>query len=180
MNALSSITPSAVLSQLFPSGTVLALRSSTDMLQWTNTVNLGSIPQSGVLDIITGSTMAVMGNMPLICHKNAATELILDFFRQSGLEPASNIESYETEEEAVSLAQNHIRHGNKIAYAYPPPISLGVSNGLLFPVSLYNWLNDKINLSHLVEAEYLPNYRIIPIDSFLADLAGKLALSLEK
>lgn len=157
MSAISPVMPVAVFSQLFPSRTVFAPRSTFYHVRWV-------YDDAFRLDTLTGTTLAIMGDMPLICHQNAATPLIMDFFRKAGMEPASNIVTYETEEEAVTLAREYISRGEKLVYAYPPQAALAASDGLLIPLSLYNWLNDKANLAHLVDGDYLPRYQIVPTD----------------
>jgi L-aspartate-L-methionine ligase len=157
MKALSPVNPSATFSHLFPSQVVFAPRSTMHFVRWV-------LDDAFRLDTITGVTLAIMGDMPLICHQNAATPLILDFFRQAGLEPASNIETYETEKEAVALARKHISRGEKIAYIYPPPLSLQESVCMLVPIPLYNWLNNKANLAQLIDQDHLPRYQIFQTD----------------
>jgi hypothetical protein len=160
VSALLPAVPSAVFSELFPPHTVFAPRSTFQNIRWI-------FDDAVRLDPLTGLTMSIMGDMPLICHQNAATPLILDFFRQAGLEPASNIATYETEDEAIAIAREHIHRNQRIAYIYPPPSDLGESKGLLIPLPLYNWLNDKGNLEHLVETEYLPHYQIVPANCLM-------------
>lgn len=157
MSALAPITPVAVFSQLFPSRTVFAPRSTFHLTRW-------ALDDAFRLDTMTGITLAIMGNMSLICHQNAATPLILDFFRESGVEPASTFHTYATEEEAIELAGKYLSRGERVAYVYPPPLALEASGGLLVPVSLYNWLNDKASLGHLVDEDYLPPYQMVPTD----------------
>lgn len=163
MNFLPAIKPAAVFSALFPPRTAFAPMSSVPLIRWINN------NQDYHLNILTGTTMTVMGDMPLICHQNAATRLITDFFRQAGLEPASNINRFGTKEASVSMARAFIRKGYKLAYVYPPPPELSAAEGLLLPVALYNRLNNKANLSDLVEKKYLPCHQIVPLDG-LSDI----------
>jgi len=113
------------------------------------------------LDANTGVILTALGDMPIVCHQNAATDSIVKFLRHAGLEPSSKITTYETEAEAVAIAQDHIRRGEKLVYFYPPPSPLDSSEGLLVPVPLYNWLNDKANLAYLVDVKFLPRHRIV-------------------
>lgn len=158
MTPLPTAQPSATFSELFPLNTVFAPRSNWHMMRWV-------YDEPFRADSITGTTLAIMGKMPLICHKNSATSEIIDFFTSAGLEPASNLQTYETEEEAVSLAKKYIGQGSKIAYVYPPPASLDNADAFVVPLSLYSWLNDKANLEYLVDRYYLPQYRIISAES---------------
>lgn len=157
MNGLTSVKAFATFSELHPPQTVYAPRSTRELIRWV-------FDDAFRLDTITGLTLAIMGDMPLICHKNTATPLILDFFRQAGIEPAAHLATFETENEAVAVAQEYIGRGKKLAYVYPPPPALQQPGSLLVTLSLYNWLNDKTNLSQLVDKEYLPRYQIVQAD----------------
>lgn len=159
MDAMSqfSITPS--LEQFFPERTFIAQRSSMKMVRRIFEDNFR-------LDTVTGSTLALAGKMPLICSRNVATPLVLDFFHNAGLETASNLLTYENQEEAVFLAGQFIRRGWNLAYTYPPPDELGTEEGLLVPVSLYSCLNDKESLDWLAGDENLPPHILLRSDSF--------------
>lgn len=151
------VKPSATFSELYPPQTVYAPRSTRELIRWV-------FNDAFRLDTITGVTLAIMGDMPLICHQSTVTPLILDFFRQAGIEPAANLATFETEEDAVAVAQEYIRCGKKLAYTYPPPPDLHAPGSLLVTLSLYNWLNDKANLAELVDKDYLPPYQMVPPD----------------
>lgn len=154
MKTLSPVTPTAFFSQLYPPRTVFMPRTNLHHVRWV-------YEDDYRLDASTGITLTAMGNMPLICHQNAATASIMKFLRQTGLEPSSNITTYETEAEAVAIARHHIRQGEKLAYFYPPPSALESSDGLVVPVPLYNRLNDKANLAHLADIKFLPRHRMV-------------------
>ena len=157
MSSLKPVRPSTNFSELYPPQTVFAPRSTWDVLQMIQN-------QPFQVDSMTGVTVAVMGDMPLVCHQNTVTPLILDFFREAGLEPPARIDTYETEEEAVTIARKHCESGKKLAYVYQPPPSLRDNGSLLVPVSLYTYLNDKFNLARLVESEYQPRHQLLSVD----------------
>ncbi|MEQ1842859.1 MAG: hypothetical protein ABL994_20865, partial [Verrucomicrobiales bacterium] len=164
------LTPSSYFSDLFPAKTVFAPRTSMEDV-------VSVIDQSFRLDTLTGTTLVVMGEMPLICHRCVATPPALEFFKACGLPLPKEIRCYETEEEAVSLAIEAARRGDRIAYFYPPPAALKKSPELLIPVPIYNRLNDKANLGQLVDSRFLPRYELFAPDdlsgigSFLPDSA---------
>lgn len=114
---------------------------------------------------MTAGTITVMGDMPLVCHKNTVTPLILDFFREAGLRPAIRTDTYETEEEAVAIARKHSEEGKKLVYVYPPPSALLDDGSFLVPVPLYTYLNDKSNIGRLVEREHQPGHCMLSVDS---------------
>jgi hypothetical protein len=157
MNILMPVKPSATFSELYPPQTVYAPRSTRELMRWV-------LDDAFRLDTITGVTLTIMGDMPLICHQSTATPLILDFFRKAGIEPTTNLTTFETEEEAIAVAREYIGRGKKLAYTFPPPLDLHAPGSLLVTLSLYNWLNDKANLAQLVDNDYLPRYQIVQTD----------------
>lgn len=144
---------STTLADLFPSGTVLMPRGAADAICWVH-------EEAYRADTATGVYLAIMGDMPLVCHRNAATPLIQEFFREAGVQPAVNLDTYTTEEEAVAVAREHIRRGRKLAFLYPPPPVLESDESLFMPLSLYHWLNDKSNQAELVDAEHMPRHQV--------------------
>lgn len=158
MNILRPIKPLASFSELYPPRTVYTPRSTWEL---ANRV----LDKTFQLDSITGVTVAIMGDMPLVCHQNTATPLILDFFREAGLEPASCLRTFQTEEEAVAVARQYAGIGKKLVYTYPPPPDLQTPGSLLVPISLYGRLNDKFNLVELVDEEHQPRHQLIGTDA---------------
>ncbi|MFO7569268.1 MAG: hypothetical protein R6W75_05680 [Smithellaceae bacterium] len=142
------------LGQLYPKHTVFAPRTVMDHIRWV-------FDEPFRLDTITGGAMVVMGDMPLICSRQVASPRILEFLDQAGLTPPQDLMTFETEAQSVALACECIRRGDKLVYVYPPPAALQADEFLVVPVPLYNWLNDKVNLSSLVDDAYLPCYQII-------------------
>lgn len=117
------------------------------------------------LDTGTGVVLALMGDMPLICHESTATPSILQFFRNVGLEPARFLSTYRDEAESVARAREHVAQGRRLAYIYPPPRELSADAALVVPVALYGQLNDKARLDSYVGSEHLPLHRIVSVDS---------------
>ena len=155
--ALPGLSPSYQLSELYPDNTGLGLRSSLDLVRWVTDDPLR-------LDSTTGHTITVMGDMPLICHKNVLTSVVIRAMESAGLRPPETSMLYETEAEAIAVAEKAMNAGVRKAYVYPPSHELHKHEGLLFPVSLYNWLNDKANLAEMVDAKHLPKYDLFPKD----------------
>lgn len=154
MNPLPQIKLPSALDGLYPERSFFAPRTVMDRMRWVT-------DESFRLDALTGGPIVVMGDMPLICSRQVASSLILDFFCQSGLTPARNLMLFETEADSVALARDCISRGYKLACIYPAPLDLQADPSLVVPLALYNWLNDKANLSRLVDERYLPRYQVI-------------------
>lgn len=116
------------------------------------------------LDAVTGTTLAIAGKIPLICSRDVANSEILDFFRSSGLEPASNLITYSDQKEAVQYTKQFQEKGWKLIYYYPPPPPLRSEHGLVVPISLYSYLNDKASIDDLVDEEDLPPHVFLGAD----------------
>lgn len=109
---------------------------------------------------ITGTMLTCLGRMPALCHRNAATDTALDFFRLAGIEPPSSLETYTSDDEAVSLARRLAAKGLQFASIYPQIESIRALDACLVDSRLYGWLNDKTNLEFLCPAPYLPRREI--------------------
>lgn len=165
MANLQPIKPLLTFDRLFPKRTAYFPLSCLEM---SNRV----LKEAFRLDEKTGTTITVMGTMPLICSENVASPLILAFFKAAGLEIPPNLFTYKKQEQASEIAREFCERGFRLAYVYPPSIELQADKGLLVPVHLYNWLNDKANLGQLVDPFFLSPYRILDPES--SSIPGEL------
>jgi hypothetical protein len=159
MSLLEPLVPVETLAGLHPPGTVFAPRTSLERMRWV-------LREAFRLDALTGMLVGVAGEMPLLCHRSVMTPPALEFYRLGGLEPGTMLEGYEDFAEFLSLARAHLRRGRRLACLYPPPEELAAPEGLLVPVPLYHWLNDRANLDELVPAEHLPVHRQFSAGNF--------------
>jgi len=157
LTVTEGLSPRSTLDTLFPPNSTYAPRSTLDQLHWV-------VNEAYRLDSLTGATLSVMGEMPLICHRDTATPRILEFFRLAGLEPPRTIHLYDNEAGAQQLAQREVGRGWKLASPYPPFPAFASDECLVVPLQLYEWLNDKANLDDLVDAENLPPRVVLPVD----------------
>lgn len=149
MNRLAPLKPSHTFDQLFPPQTAYAPRTTLDHVGWV-------VTEPYRLDTLTAVTVLANGAMPMACHQNAVTPDIVRFFERCGCTLASQIETYETPQQAFAVAKRWADEGWRLVYPYPLPDALCDPASLLVPTALYNWLNDKSNLDQLVDAELLP------------------------
>lgn len=160
------LNPSLSLSALFPANTVLAPRTTVDRMCWVTF-------QEARLDAATGLSLAIAGSLPMICHARAVTPAARALFALAGIEIGPGIRTYTTLDEAIALARACQARGQRLAYYYPPPPEVAHDAGLVVPVSLYDWLNDKANIDQLCDAAWLPQHRLFPPDDFTT-VAGYL------
>ena len=152
-----SITPLATLAELFPKNTVMAPRTTTQKMRWV------AFDESQ-LDGITGTPIPILGDMPLICHRNTMTTEIRNFYELSGIHLDGNYQTYDKVDEAIALAKKLSLEGKRITYYYPPPDEISTGNGLLVSEDFYNWLNDKANMDEFSIADYQPQHSFFPAD----------------
>ena len=158
------ILPRLGFDALHPPDTVFAPRSSVERTHW-----FGLPPWR--LDALTGTTIACMGSMPLICHAGVATEVALSFLESAGLTRPKSLLLYRDEREAVARARECVSAGMRLAYIYPPPPGADADEMLLVPLDAYGSLNDKARLGELVASLHVPPRRIVAPD----EIAGLLA-----
>ena len=112
------------------------------------------------MESITGTMLTCLGRIPALCHRNAATDAALEFFRLAGIEPPSSLETYASDDEATKLASRLAARGLRFATIYPQIESIRALGACLVTPELYGWLNDKTNLEFLCPAPYLPRREI--------------------
>lgn len=167
MSRLSPLAPSAVFADLFPPRTALAPRTTTQRMRW---VGVGEHQ----LNQITGQCMPVLGDMPIICHRNTLTPEIRAFYEMAGIQLNGRYLAYGSADEAIGLAKECHAQGLRLAYFYPPPEEIAGDEYLAVPQPLYDWLNDKASIDKLCDARYLPRHRffapaeIVEIASYLS------------
>jgi hypothetical protein len=166
MSRLPLLAPTAVFSDLFPPQTVLAPRTTTRRMRW---VGVGEHQ----LNQITGQCMPVLGDMPIICHRNTLTPEIRAFYEMAGIQLSGSYLAYGSTEEAIGLAKECHAQDLRLAYYYPPPDEIAGDEYLAVPQSLYDWLNDKASIDKLCEARYLPRHRFFT-PAEIAEIAGYL------
>lgn len=116
------------------------------------------------LESITGVTLSLMGDMPLICHRAVATVPALEFMRIAGLSMPTSLLTYSTEEEALSLARQRISFGERIAYVYYPLPGVNTPKDLLVSCATYKHLNNKSHIPEFINQEYIPERCMVTID----------------
>ncbi len=155
------------LSDLYPGQTVFAPRTTVKATKWVFDTPIA-------VDTVTGVTMSVMCDMPLICHKAVATPEALDFIRLSGLFPPSVLLTYCTVEEAIDHARQRIAKGERLATIYPPMHELDKTDNLLVPTMLYGRLNDKANIADFVNQAHFPRRYVIPANKLKQETSSEL------
>jgi hypothetical protein len=114
---------------------------------------------------LSGSMISCLGAMPAICHKKAATEAALDFFRLSGIDVPSHLETYRSDGEAVICARRMAASGQRLATILPQSPEIRSLDACLVAPALYDYLNDKRNISELCAASFIPARRIYTRDA---------------
>jgi hypothetical protein len=110
---------------------------------------------------ISGVVMTCLGRMPAMCHRNVATDAALDIFRLAGIEPPSQLRTYGSDDEALTVARGFAADGLRLATIYPHIEPIRALNAELVDPALYDWLNDKSNIEHLCPGAFIPKRRVL-------------------
>lgn len=152
MNRLPTLAPSATFAELFPPRTVFAPRTQLQRMRWLHF-------EEHQLDHITGNCVSVLGDMPVICHRNTLTQEIRAFYEMAGIRLNGRYLTYASADEAIGLAKECRAQGLRLGYYYPPPDEIAGDDDIVVPQALYDWLNDKASIDSLCETAHLPRHR---------------------
>lgn len=151
MKQLSLLTPKHTLDELYPPGSVYAPRGDFGKIGWVHKDRFR-------LDSATAYSLSIMGDMPVICHRDGVIPEFLAWLHQAGVHVTKRYAPYEGEAEYIDVACSYVAEGGRLVMLYPLPDSLNDNPKLLFPYSLYDYLNNKANIPELVPAHHLPRH----------------------
>lgn len=163
INTLPAIRSLTTFAEIFPQGTVMFPRTTVEKMRWVGFSQYR-------LDGITGTPVSTLGDMPLICHCNTLIPEIREFFNLAGVRLDGRYLVYESEAEAIALAEECYEHGQRITYYYPPHDEIAGDQNLVVTESMYNWLNDKANIDNLCSMKHLPHHRYFLPDELVGIL----------
>lgn len=160
MNRLPALAPSATFAELFPPRTAFAPRTQMQRMRWLHF-------EEHQLDHITGNCIPVLGDMPVICHRNTLTQEIRAFYDMAGIRLNGRYLTYASADEAIGLAKECRAQGLRLGYFYPPPDEIASGDDIVVPQALYDWLNDKASIDSLCETTHLPRHRFFTPDELV-------------
>src|ERR1017187_2605703 len=102
------ICPLASFEELHPRSTAFAASSRWEEVRLVH-------GQRWQTEAISGAMISCLGPMPAICHSNTVTEVALDFFWMSGIEPPACVETYNSNWEAAIYARRLAVAGLRLA-----------------------------------------------------------------
>jgi len=164
-----SLYPSCTLDAIFGSENVYSQRISPTVCTW--------LPLSEVQkDMMTGGAIAIAGSMPYICSTAVSNPAALQLLMAAGL-PVSekHLLRFCDSDDYVRLVRKQCGSGKTVAAQYLHGESeLPTANCCIQP-SVLSFLNNKANMSALVDGEYLPRRTVLP-SAKLVDFVTSQAL----
>jgi hypothetical protein len=168
MTPLPRLEPAVGADQLYP--TYAAFMARSDLHQ---TRLLGYQPLN--LDAVTTCLLGLLGTLATVRHRSGATEEILTFLADAGLQIEEEMYLYETAAEAEAIADDLIVRGKRLFWPYPLREGRFTKEAHLVPPVLWALLNSKENLCNLVPAKSLASSRLIPLAELGPDLPERPA-----
>ena len=158
-----NLTPALQADKLYPQDAVFMARTDFSELRMLGCNNMLD------LDTITARLAGLLNGRTAIRHESAGAKDIMDIYRSAGIEIEEETLLYSTPEEAYSLADMMIAKGKKLFYRHPLPAGRFHDNALLVPLTLWRFLNAKVNLEAIVPPEFMPERKYLSceeLDSF--------------
>ena len=168
----SSLRPTLWLSDIYPADHVFIARAHDAACDW--------IPHGAhILDSMTGSAIAVAGQMPVVCSAAFCTQTGDDLLGVAGLEPAPRRIHFHAGQEldALALAAADPRARLVMQHAYPDEALRGERYWI--DRSLLRFLNNKANLGALAPADHCPDRAVFDTGDFFSDEKPELPIVLK-
>ncbi len=124
-----------------------------------------------LLNSRTGNTLAVVGDMDVMCARGASRRESFDLLRTAGLDLPSRLHAFSSEDEYYEVLGTLARGEKKLVAVHAHGDGEIPDARLWCPRSLVVQLNNKAHLGELVPVEYTPSRRVCE----RSGLAGALA-----
>ena len=112
--------------------------------------------QPGQLLSLSGSQLAVAGDMHMLCAAGSATEPGLELLVEAGFVPPSNLHIFLHEQDYLIRLGELRQAGMRVVVQHVHPVTLLPAEACWIPPGLLSWLNDKGSLAELVPPAGVP------------------------
>lgn len=145
-----SLHPALTLADIFGAESIMSPRPSPNAETW--------LPQdAAALDLLTGGTMAVLGDMPVLCSASVSTPEGMRLLHDAGFRLPETIHRFRGSSDYLQVLSELTGRGHTIVVQHVhPEADLAETSCWIHPAIL-SFLNNKKNLEHLVDASHLPN-----------------------
>ncbi|MEX0669557.1 MAG: hypothetical protein WD060_03755 [Pirellulales bacterium] len=117
-----------------------------------------------VWDGRTGSSLSILGGMPILCSAGLLTKSAIRMMELAGIEPTINAFTYDDRDTYETHVREIRSRGQRLVFHhYHPPTERAAADYWIDP-TLLAWLNDKASLDTLVPQACLPQRRLVRAD----------------
>lgn len=155
----SELRPILRMSDVHPTGHAFVARAHERACEW-----LPNEPH--LLDFMTGSPIAVGGDLPVVCSEGFNTDAGLDLLRQAGIEPARARIHFSAGGELEGLSHVAAVPGTKLVMQHAYPADALPAERYWIDPDLLRYLNNKANLGALCSAAHVPPRAVVNRESF--------------
>jgi hypothetical protein len=138
------------LSTIHGPGHFLSPKAFPEVAEWLPANSFG-------LENFTGAYLCLAGDMPVLCHEAASTDLILDLFRYADIPVARDIRRYRDEADYLAQVRKLLAEGLRAVTIYPTPERVLPPGTNWINPALQALLNNKASLPRLT-----PSYGVPP------------------
>lgn len=150
------------MSDVYGQGHVYAPRAHDAACDW--------LPRGSLsLDFLTGSQLAIAGDMPVVCSEGFDTRSGLDLLALAGFEPAQIRIPFRSGNALEALSTIDPEAKLVFQHAFPPDAPQWAQSWM--DASLLRYLNNKAKLADLAPAGHVPSRRIADRAEFFASCA---------
>jgi len=158
------LRPRITMSQVIGQDVVLSPRASPNAHAW--------LPQEeATLNMLTGSPLCILGDMPILCSAGVSTPQALELMRQAGFPVTGKIYRFKHSADYLPRLRRLGAQGKRIYLSHVHAASDIEAGRCLVPPAVLSFLNNKASYDELVEADCLPKRRIVPTSRLAAALS---------
>ena len=158
---LAPLVPAHRLSDVFPERAAMTTRYWPGSNPW--------LPEAtGRCEVTTANLCSVAGGVLTVAHHAAITPLAEELLARTGLEFGPTV-GYSDFDDYLGALHRLSDQGNILGFNFTPPVEFQEFSGVLVPVNLQAYLNDKANLAELVPPGAAPERVVVPREKFLND-----------
>lgn len=150
------VSPSFVLSDFYPAGSVLNSRKSYRNFGWLSADLLGS-------DFRTGGALTINGTLPVICSSAVCSARTNRIFDAAGVPNRMHQIIYQDESEHESILSNCRRLKQPVIFQHQHPENERPRELYWIDADLLGELNNKACLSEFVPEQYVPERKVLPV-----------------
>ena len=158
--------PLLTLSEVYGPRHVYAPRAHWQTSQWI-------VPDTSMLDGITGNQLCVLGNMPIVCSAGVATAAWVELLTEFGFDAPDSIHTYSNAEDAIEQAKQFATSGYKVVVQHVYPEGVIAEKDFWVKRQLLSYLNNKANLAELVPTANMASRELMKPEAFFGNGAGR-------